>query len=92
MGFVLSRDRNGDTPAAGALARGIVSTKVVPTPGILSRNQIAGHAAREIARDREPQPHTLLAHAREVAIDLHEGLEDLLELVLRDAAPACREP
>src|ERR1700710_1359436 len=35
-------------------------------------------------RDGEPQSHPLLAHACQMAVDLHEGLEDLLQLVRRD--------
>src|SRR5207237_1186082 len=37
--------------------------------------EVAAHAAREVARDREPESDAFL-HAREARVDLHERLED----------------
>src|SRR4051812_17677074 len=51
------------------------------------RTQLAAHPHRQIAADREPEPHPLLARRREVPIHLHEGIEDPLELVGRDPSP-----
>src|SRR3712207_9282916 len=49
-----------------------------------SDGEVAAHAAREVAADREPEPRPF-AGITEGAPHLHEGLEDRLQLVGRDA-------
>jgi hypothetical protein len=48
------------TPRRGCQARGSSSVNVLPVPGVLSR-EVAAHAARQVAADRQTQPHPLVA-------------------------------
>src|SRR5687768_1029388 len=53
-------------------------------PQLARHAQVAAHAAREIAADRQAEPRALDL-ARVVGADLHEGLEHRVQLVGRDA-------
>ena len=72
-------------PGLFSLVAGSRSRKVEPLPRSALDRELASHAAREIAADRESQTRALV-RARERALELHERLEHRLLLVGGDAA------
>ena len=54
------------------------------------RNDVATHPARELAADREPQPHALV-RPRQLLVDLDERLENGGQLLRRDPDARVRD-
>src|SRR5688500_16229608 len=71
-------------PPRRALRRRQRQREGAPIARYALRREVAPHPSREVAADREAEPHSLRL-ARQPLIDLHERLEDARELVRRDA-------
>ena len=63
---------------------GSTTVNVEPDTGFALDLQLARHAARQVAADRETQAHTL-PRVHDRPVELHERIEDHLETFRRDA-------